>query len=135
MALIKTCQLIIVNSKKSIEEIKSNDYILIELEILNILLNAKYQKNNTKLSNYCCTVEHLMPYLSTESRKYVYRVIATLETKGFVENLEPYKREKHIKITNKGEDAVITIIKFLYPDKQQQDTALKMFYESQYTTK
>lgn len=120
---------------RSLKEIRSNDYILVELEILNILLNAKYRKNKTKIPNFYSTVEELMEVLPTKSKKYVYRVLAKLEKQEYVENLTPREREKHIKITPKGENAVITIIKYLYPDKQQQKTALKMFNDSCYIPK
>lgn len=132
----------IVDSKKDKEkepepskEIKSNDYILVELAILNILLNAKYKKNKTKIPNFYSTVEDLMDGLPTKSKKYVYRVLAKLENQEYVKNLTPQKREKLIKITTKGEEAVITIIKYLYPDKKQQKTALRMFSDSRYIPK
>ena len=132
----------IVDSKKDKEkepepskEIKSNDYILVELAILNILLNAKYKKNKTKIPNFYSTVEELMEDLPTKSKKYVYRVLAKLENQEYVKNLTPQKREKLIKITTKGEEAVITIIKYLYPDKKQQKTALRMFSDSRYIPK
>ena len=132
----------IVDSKKDKDkkpvpskESKSNDYILAELAILNILLNAKYRKNKTKIPNFYCTMEELMDELPTKSKKYVYRVLVKLEKQKYVKNLTPQKRKKLIKITTKGEDALAAIIKYLYPDKKQQKTALKMCYDSQYTPK
>jgi len=132
----------IVDSKKNKEkeqvltkQRKSNDYILVELAILNILLNAKYRKNKTKLPNFYCTVKEIMRELPTKSKKYVYRVLAELGKKEFIENLIPQKREKHIKVTTKGEDAVITLLKYLYPDIKQQKIALNMFFNTRYVPK
>jgi len=117
------------------KESKSNDFILVKSAILNILLIAKYRKNNTRIPNFYCTVKEIMRELPTSSMKYVYRVLTALEIQEYIENLTPQKREKHIKITTKGEDAVITFIKYLYPDNKQQKIALKMFYNSRYIPK
>ncbi len=73
-----------------------------------------------------------MHKLPTRSEKYVYRVLMELENQDYVDNLNPQKREKHIKITTKGEDAVIKFIKYLYPNNKQQKVAMKMFFDSGY---
>ena len=134
--------MMIVDSKKDKEEEqviaqqkKSTDYILAEFAILNILLNAKYRKSKSKFPNFYCTFKEIMRELPTKSEKYVYRVLGELRKKEFIENITPQKREKHIKVTTKGEDAVITLLKYLYPNIKQQKVALKMFCDSRYVPK
>ena len=126
----------IVESSKNEEEesglstnFEAYEYLLVEVTILNVLLSARYKNNSHKIGKFYRTVRELIQELPTESRKYVYRVLTKLENKKYVENLTPHKREKSIGITSKGEDALTNIIKYLYPDKEQQKTALKMFFD------
>ena len=102
----------IVESSKNEEEesglstnFEAYEYLLVEVTILNVLLSARYKNNSHKIGKFYRTVRELIQELPTESRKYVYRVLT------------------------KGEDALTNIIKYLYPDKEQQTTALKMFFD------
>ena len=110
----------------SLPDFETNEYVLVEVAILNLLINIKCNNNQ------CINIKDLIDKLRTNSEKYIYRVVNKLESKGYVENLTPQKREKLITITDEGEAALTTIIKFLYPGLKQQGIALKMFFDSHY---
>jgi len=111
---------------ESLHNFETNEYLLVEVAILNLLINLKYNNNQ------CINIKELFDKLRSKSEKYLYRVVNKLETKGYIENLTPQKREKLISITDEGEAALTAIIKFLYPGLKQQGIALKMFFDSHY---
>lgn len=117
------------------EEGANNEYYLIEVAILNYLVFVKYDKNDSGNAKRYGYVEEMMDWLPTNSKHYVYTVLTKLKNKGYLVKLDSQSREKPIKITGKGEKALITIIRRFFPDKKQQRIVLKMYYDPKYIPK
>ncbi|MBY9002478.1 MAG: hypothetical protein KGD73_00750 [Candidatus Lokiarchaeota archaeon] len=80
-------------------------------------------------------VKEILQNLPTTSKDYLYRRIGDLEDRGCIKDMTPDNREKHLVITNTGEDELISIIKTFFPRKEQQTIALRMFSEPIYVPK
>lgn len=122
-----------INSPK---DTPNNKYsFLLEIEILNHLIRVKYDENAQKENRNYAFADELIKLLATSSRNYLYNVLGKLEEKEFIVKLDYKDRKKPFTITEKGELALMDLIKKLYPDKKQRKIAWKMYYDQDYLPK